>query len=59
TQIEPGFSLVYFNLALVYHRLGNLASATAALEKYRHLEPDDEEIEVLDQLLKGMQANRS
>jgi tetratricopeptide (TPR) repeat protein len=55
TQIEPGFSLVYFNLALVYHRLGNLASATAALEKYRQLEPDDEEIKVLDQLLKGMQ----
>jgi tetratricopeptide (TPR) repeat protein len=54
TQIEPGFSLVYFNLALVYHRQGNLASATAALEKYRELEPDDEEIEVLNQLLKAM-----
>lgn len=58
TQIEPGFSLVYFNLALVYHRLGNLASATAALEKYRELEPDDEEITVLDQLLKGMLKGR-
>src|SRR6266536_956243 len=55
TQIEPNFSLVYFNLALVYHRLGNAQSATAALEKYRELEPDDEEIEVLDQLLKAMQ----
>jgi tetratricopeptide (TPR) repeat protein len=54
TQIEPGFSLVYFNLALVYHRLRNFASATAALEKYRELEPDDEEIEVLDELLKGI-----
>lgn len=59
TQIEPGFSLVYFNLALVFHRLGNLASATAALEKYRELEPDDEEITVLDQLLKGMLKGRS
>jgi tetratricopeptide (TPR) repeat protein len=54
TQIEPGFSLVYFNLALVYHRLRNFASATTALEKYRELEPDDEEIEVLDELLKGI-----
>jgi len=53
-QIEPGFSLVYFNLALVYHRLGNANAAIAALEKYRQLSPDDDEIEVLDQLLKGM-----
>ncbi len=53
-QIEPGFSLVYFNLALVYHRLGNASAAIAALEKYRQLSPDDDEIEVLDQLLKGM-----
>jgi len=55
TQIEPNFSLVYFNLALVYHRLSNAESAINALEKYRELEPDDEEIEVLDQLFKGMQ----
>jgi tetratricopeptide (TPR) repeat protein len=59
TQIEPGFSLVYFNLALVYHRLGNLESATAALQKYRELEPDDDEISVLDQLFKGMQKGRN
>jgi len=57
-QIEPNFSLVYFNLALVYHRLGNLPGATAALEKYRHLEPDDDEIVVLDQLLKAMRSPR-
>jgi len=53
-QIEPGFSLVYFNLSLVYHKLGDLAAAAAALDKYRELEPEDEDIEVLNQLLKAM-----
>src|SRR5262249_48976281 len=54
-QIEPGFSLVYFNLSLFYHKLGDLAGATAVLEKYRQLEPDDEDIHVLNQLLRVMQ----
>lgn len=58
TQIEPGFSLVYFNLALVYHKLGEGAAASAALEKYMHLEPDDEEIEGLKQLLRALQDPR-
>src|SRR5262245_7878900 len=58
TQIEPGFSLVYFNLSLVYHKLGDFTAASAALTKYRDLEPDDADIEVLDQLLKGMKSNR-
>ncbi|MCM3869890.1 MAG: tetratricopeptide repeat protein [Pyrinomonadaceae bacterium] len=58
TQIEPGFSLVYFNLALVYHKLNEGAAASAALEKYMHLEPDDEEIEALKQLLRAMQDPR-
>lgn len=53
-QIEPGFSLVHFNLALVYHKLGELSAALAALERYRQLEPEDDDIEVLDQLLKAM-----
>jgi len=40
-QIESGFSLVYFNLALVYHRIGDLASAAlSALEKYKQLSPE-------------------
>ena len=30
TQIEPGFSLVYFNLALVYHRLNDAPAAPPA-----------------------------
>jgi tetratricopeptide (TPR) repeat protein len=58
TQIEPGFSLVYFNLALVYHKLSEGAAAATALEKYMHLEPDDEEIEALQQLLRAMQDPR-
>lgn len=53
-QIEPGFSLVYFNLSLVYHKLGDLLAASNCLERYRQLEPEDEDIEVLNQLLKAM-----
>jgi tetratricopeptide (TPR) repeat protein len=59
SQIESGFSLVYFNLALVYHRIGDLAAALAALERYKQLAPDDEEIEAVDQLLKVMLESRS
>src|SRR5437660_7056151 len=58
TQIEPNFSLVYYNLALVYHRLNNVAGATQALTRYRDLEPGDEEIELVDQLLKVMETGR-
>src|SRR3954464_10945881 len=57
-QIEPNFSLVYYNLALVYHRLNNVTGATQALNKYKDLEPGDEEIELVDQLLKAMQSGR-
>lgn len=57
-QIESGFSLVYFNLALVYHRLNDLPAAFAALDRYKQLSPDDEEIEAVDQLLKVMQESR-
>ncbi|MGH9967086.1 MAG: tetratricopeptide repeat protein [Pyrinomonadaceae bacterium] len=58
THIAPEFSLVYFNLALVYHKLSEGAAASAALEKYIQLEPDDEEIEALRQLLRAMQEPR-
>src|SRR5216683_436368 len=57
-QIEPNFSLVYYNLALVYHRLTNVAAATQALHKYKELEPSDEEIELVDQLLNAMETGR-
>jgi tetratricopeptide (TPR) repeat protein len=57
-QIEPGFSLVYFNLGLVHFKLSDLVASVAALEKYRQLEPDDAEIEAINQLLKAMQASR-
>src|SRR5213079_2017015 len=58
TQIEPNFSLVYYNLALVYHRLNNVAGAKQALGRYKDLEPGDEEIELVDQLLKAMDTGR-
>src|SRR5467141_3949638 len=57
-QIEPNFSLVYYNLALVYHRLTNVAAATQALHKYKELEPGDEEIELVNQLLKALESGR-
>jgi tetratricopeptide (TPR) repeat protein len=58
TQIEPNFSLVYYNLALVYHRLANIVGARQALHRYKELEPGDEEIELVDQLLKAMELGR-
>jgi tetratricopeptide (TPR) repeat protein len=58
TQIEPNFSLVYYNLALVYHRLNNVPAAKQALSRYKELEPSDEEIELVDQLLKAMETGR-
>ena len=57
-EIEPNFSLVYYNLALVYHRLGNVAGARQALHKYKELGPGEEEIELVDQLLKAMELGR-
>jgi tetratricopeptide (TPR) repeat protein len=57
-QIEPNFSLVYYNLALVYHRLTDVGAATRALHKYKELEPGDEEIELVDQLLKALESGR-
>jgi len=58
TQIEPNFSLVYYNLALVYHRLNNVPAAMQSLTRYKELEPSDEEIELVDQLLKAMETGR-
>jgi tetratricopeptide (TPR) repeat protein len=58
TQIEPNFSLVYYNLALVYHRLNNAPGAIQSLNRYKDLEPGDEEIELVDQLLKAMETGR-
>src|SRR5215216_1913483 len=58
-QIEPGFSLVYFNLSLVYHKLGDLDAASSTLEKYLQLEPEDEDLEVLNRLLKAMKSGKS
>jgi len=55
-QIEPRFSLVYFNLALAHFKLNDLAAALAAIANYKELrQPDDEETEAINQLLKAMQ----
>jgi tetratricopeptide (TPR) repeat protein len=58
-QIEPNFSLVYYNLALVYHRLNDFPGASQALNRYRELEPDDEEIALIDELLKAWSRDSS
>ncbi len=55
-QIEPRFSLVYFNLALAHFKLNDLPAALAAIASYKELrQPDDEETEAINQLLKAMQ----
>ena len=54
-QIEPRFSLVYFNLALAHFKLNDLTAALAAIANYKELrQPDDEETEAINQLLKAM-----
>jgi DNA-binding transcriptional MerR regulator len=58
-QIEPGFSLVYFNLALVHFKLNDLPASLTAIETYKELrQPDEEEIDAVNQLLKAMQEPR-
>jgi tetratricopeptide (TPR) repeat protein len=59
-QIEPRFSLVYFNLALAHFKLNDLTAALAAIANYKELrQPDDEETEAINQLLKAMQDTRN
>ncbi len=58
-QIEPRFSLVYFNLALAHFKLNDLTAALAAIASYKELrQPDDEETDAINQLLKAMQDPR-
>ncbi|HLO00639.1 MAG TPA: tetratricopeptide repeat protein [Pyrinomonadaceae bacterium] len=58
-QIEPRFSLVYFNLALAHFKLNDLPAALVAIANYKELrQPDDEETEAINQLLKAMQDPR-
>src|SRR5678816_805991 len=58
-ELEPSFSPLHYNLALVYYRLDNLNAACAALLRYKQLEPEDEDLEVLNQLLKAMKSGRT
>ena len=55
---DPRHVEAHYNLALVYHRLADVTGARLALQKYRDLEPGDEEIELVDQLLKAMELGR-
>jgi tetratricopeptide (TPR) repeat protein len=58
-QIEPRFSLVYFNLALAHFKLNDLTAALTAIASYKELrQPDDEESDEINQLLKVMQEPR-
>lgn len=58
-QIEPRFSLVYFNLALAHFKLNDLTAALAAIANYKELrQPDDEESDAINQLLKAMHEPR-
>src|ERR1700704_4447472 len=55
---DPRHVEAHYNLALVYHRLNNAQAATQSLNRYKELEPSDEEIELVDQLLKAMETGR-
>src|SRR5215471_6840171 len=52
-KIEPNFSLAFYNLALVNYRLNRIHDAADALAKYRDLEPDDRDINLVDDLLRA------
>jgi tetratricopeptide (TPR) repeat protein len=57
-QLEPSFAPLYYNVALVHYRLDDLASACAALHKYKELAPEDQEMAAIDELLKWMERAR-
>jgi tetratricopeptide (TPR) repeat protein len=44
-QLDPNGKDLFFNLALVHEKLGQLEEAIAALERFRELEPDERERE--------------
>lgn len=44
-KLDPGGKDLFFNLALVHEKLGQLPDAIAALERFRELETDDAERE--------------
>jgi tetratricopeptide (TPR) repeat protein len=57
-ELEPSFSPLYYNLALVYYELQDLNSACAALHRYQELAPPDEDMQLIDELLKWLEQAR-
>jgi len=58
-ELDPNGKDLFFNLALVHEKLGQLPQAIAALERFRELEPDEVERErarVTIERLKGAEA---
>ena len=57
-ELEPSFSPLYYNLALVYYELQDLNAACAALHRYKELAPSDEDMKLIDELLKWLEQAR-
>ena len=57
-ELEPSFSPLYYNLALVYYELQDLNAACAALHRYQELAPSDEDMKLIDELLKWLEQAR-
>ena len=57
-ELEPSFSPLYYNLALVYYELQDLNGACAALHRYKELAPPDEDMKLIDELLKWLEQAR-
>jgi len=57
-ELEPSFSPLHYNLALVYYKLDNLNGACAALHKYKELVPEDHEMKAIDELLNWLEQAR-
>jgi tetratricopeptide (TPR) repeat protein len=58
-ELDPNGKDLFFNLSLVHEKLGQLPQAIAALERFRELEPDQDERErarVTIERLKGAEA---
>ena len=57
-ELEPGFSPLHYNLALVYYKLSDLDGACGALQKYKELAPEDQEMKAIDELLSWLEQAR-
>ena len=54
-ELEPSFSPLYYNLALVYYQLDDLDRAFGSLHRYKELAPEDEDMQVINELLKWLE----